>query len=211
MKLIRSSSVSLLVILSVMMYRCIQIAGVETTNGATVVMRDNSIEGSTPPFSSVYMFDTGYIPYIDRGLGIVLSSDDEGKFQLDGIGKNVLNVQVVDNVNKVSAHLSVDRRGVEYKSELKSSGSLQGTVECTRSGRILVFIAGTGYYILLDQQGSFQFNSLPPGSYTVQAALLASSLNGVVPAPESFSVKVTAVIGSDKATILNEKIIISGN
>jgi hypothetical protein len=185
-------------------------AGVETTNGATVVMRDNSIEGSTPPFSTVYMFDTGYIPYIDRGLGIVLASDEDGKFQLNGIGQKTLNVQVVDNVNNISALVPVDRQGLEYKSGLKRSGTLQGTIECTRSGRILVFVSGTGYYILLDKQGAFTIKSLSPGSYTVQAALLAPSLNGAAPAPVAFSEKITVVINSDKTTVLNEKIIVSG-
>jgi hypothetical protein len=209
MNLIQSSIASLLLILFVSISGCgPQMAGVETTNGATVVMLDNCVEGSSPPFASVYMFDTGYIPYIGDGLGVVLTADEEGTFHLDGIEEKVLNVQIIDKSKNLSTLLPVGAKGVTYRSELKISGRLQGNVETTGSGRILVFISGTGYYILLKEQGVFSFDNLPPGSYIVQAALLTASENGEKPVLLSSSLKVHATINSDEMTVLKEKIVI---
>ena len=45
------------------------VSGVETTNGFTITATTTAIKGTAPAYSTVYLFDTGYIPYIDSGFG----------------------------------------------------------------------------------------------------------------------------------------------
>jgi hypothetical protein len=185
-----------------------QLTGVETTNGATVAIRDNCVKGETSPYASVYIFDTSYIPYVGTGLGIATVADENGNFSLKNINENVINVQVVDSKNKLGILLTIGDDGQTYQSELKSPGKLKGIVETTRPGKIMVFIYGTGYYIITEKQGEFIFEKLPPGSYTVQASIITTNGNEIQATILSSNQKTNGIVYSDQTTIIAEKIII---
>jgi hypothetical protein len=202
------SEIFLLVLLVIIVNCNQQLSGVETTNGATVAIRDNCVKGETSPYASVYIFDTSYIPYIGTGLGIALVADEDGNFSLKNINKSIINVQVIDNENKQGILLTIGDDGQTYQSDLKSPGKLKGVVETTKLGKILVFIYGTGYYILAEKQGEFIFEKLPPGSYTVQASIITTDGSEMQATILSSNQKVSGIVYSDKTTIIAEKIII---
>ncbi|HEX2956104.1 MAG TPA: hypothetical protein VHO70_04710 [Chitinispirillaceae bacterium] len=183
-------------------------AGVETTNGATVVMKDNRVEGTSPPYASVYLFDTSYIPFIDTGLGVATVSDQDGFFSMQQIHAKVINVQVVDTRRRSTVLISAGADGETYRSELKPPGALSGNVETSRTGRILVYICGSGYYVFLDTNGEFSFKELPPASYKIQALLLSSAAAGEKPVIVTSSAKVLVSVISGEVTRVADKVII---
>jgi hypothetical protein len=196
-------------LISVIITDCINpTAGVETTNGATVVMRDDRVEGTSPPFASVYLFDTSYIPYIDTGLGVATVSDEKGLFSMQQIGAKTINVQVIDNKNRYAVLIAIGSDGETYQSELKPHGILTGTVETSRAGKVIVYICGTGYYVLLDRSGEWSLNKLPPASCKIQALLLSTTAAGEKPVIVSSSKKVAVSVISGKVTRMIEKLVI---
>jgi len=199
----------ILAILLLMMVSCgVQTAGVETTNGAIVVVSEAGIEGTTPPFATVYLFDTCYIPYIDIGIGIAVSSDENGYFSLSKMPVRAFNIGIFDIENKLGAIMKIGTGSKEHRSELKASGKLRGEVESSAQGPILVYISGNGYYTLLKGEGEFLFNSLPPSLYTVEAALLKTSTDGEKPRIVSMSGKIRVNVYSGQTTEMTEKMVI---
>lgn len=196
------------IIISVIIIDCIHpTAGVETTNGATVVMRDDRVEGTSPPFASVYLFDTSYIPYIDTGLGVATVSDEAGVFSMKQIGVKNIHVQVFDNRKQHTVLFTVGADGELQKATLKLPGALSGSVTVSGAGKVLVFICGTGYYVLLDASGVWSFKDLPPGTYKIQAILLGTT-SGEKPAIIASSEKLKVNVVSGEETRMVEKLVI---
>jgi hypothetical protein len=183
-------------------------AGVETTNGATVVMREGRVEGTSPPFASVYLFDTSYIPYIDTGLGVATVSDEDGFFSIHQINTKTINVQVVDNRKRFAVLIEIGSDGETHRSELKLPGTLSGSVETSKAGKVMVFICGTGYYVLLNGSGEWSFKELPPASYKVQAVVLSTTAVDGKPAIISSSAKVSVNVISGEVMMVVDKLVI---
>lgn len=146
-----------------------QTCGVETTNGASVVVYQDKVEGTAPPMSNVYLFTSDYIPYIDTGLGITTTSGLDGYYSFNNVQVDTFNVTVIDN-EKLRATIISGYKDTYLQAELRRPGSLEGIVVSSKGGPILVFLYGTGYYILLDTEGPFSLSSLPEGNYKIQAA-----------------------------------------
>jgi hypothetical protein len=146
-----------------------QTCGVETTNGASVVVFQDKVEGIAPPQSNIYLFTSDYIPFIDTGLGITTTSGLDGYYSFNNVQVDTFNVTVIDNNNSRAAVIS-GYKDASLQVELRRPGSLEGTVVSSNGGPILVFLYGTGYHILLDTEGPFSLNSLPEGKYKIQAA-----------------------------------------
>lgn len=160
--------------------------GVETTNGATVVVCMGKVEGTAPPFSSIYLFTTDYIPYIDTGLGIATASDIDGYYSFDGIKADTFSLTVVNNADSRSAVL-LGYQNATLQAKLELPGSLEGKVSSNENGTTLVFVYGTGYYTLLKSAGSFEFDSLPGGRYKIQAARIVKRAFPAKPMIEALS------------------------
>jgi hypothetical protein len=207
MKKLECCIVLVSVFISVMIANCsAPVAGVETTNGATVVMSADHVEGTSPPFASVYIFDTSYIPFVDTGLGVATASDEDGFFSIQQIDAKVINVQIVDNSNKNTGFVAVDADGKLYKSELRHAGTLRGNVEMPGTGKVMVFICGSDYYTFADENGAFSLKGVPPASYKVQAVLLSQTGSGTGQHIISSSAKILVMVNSDEVTVLNETI-----
>ncbi len=197
------------ILISIMITECINpTAGVETTNGATVVMKDDRVDGTSPPYASIYLFDTSYIPYIDTGLGVVTVSDEVGLFSLRQISATAINLQVIDSRMHYTVLFTIGSNGETYRSELKLPGSLTGTVESSGAGKVLVFICGTGYYVLLNGSGEWNFKELPPASYKVQAVLLSTTVAGRKPVIVSSSDRISVKVVSAEVTKMAGKLVI---
>jgi hypothetical protein len=166
--------VNLLLLIS--LFNCTnQSAGIETTNGATVVVCAKSIEGTIPPFASVYVFDKNYIPYIDSGLGIATAANEDGYFLINGEKFDTLSVAVISSDKSMSAIFNAGSNGLEHRTLLERPGIIEGTVMTNEPEPILVYIYGTGYYVLLKSSGVFEFKDLPQGTYILKAATVSTA------------------------------------
>lgn len=161
-------------------FRCGRsLSGVETTNGATVMVQADRVEGTTPPYANIYLFDKDYIPYIDEGMGVATAADGNGRFLFNGIRGETFTVAVVCDDDSHSILLCAGCTGSTISSALYNPGELEGSVVASDSGSILVFLQGTGWYKILKSSGDFVFDGLPQGKYQLQAAILSYGESGM--------------------------------
>jgi hypothetical protein len=93
-------------------------------------------------------------------------------------------------------------KGSSYETKLDEHGSFDIAVVSADTGRILVFLRGTGYYTLINGSGNATFKALPPGSYIVQAGRLKTTVPGGKGHIETLSQSTDLVIKSgERATI----------
>lgn len=155
------------------------LSGVETTNGITVVATAETIEGTAPPYSQVYLFDTSYIPYIDIGTGFGTSVDFDGAFEFS-VAPGTYNILVIvrdgSEAGILQKTVSPENSpgGEPEKNDLQKTGSVSGSVEADSGETILVYIAGTSYYRILTGSSSFSFQSVPSGKRVVRCTVITS-------------------------------------
>ncbi len=156
------------------------VAGIETTNGATVVASSSSISGQAPVRSQVWVCDSAYIPIVDSGFARAVSVDDSGRFTIGNLPPGAYTV-IVKTQNHDSGALfqgvRVGSNDTAMRRLLEPTGSIEGTVVSASSSNagVLVFLVGTEYYQILPRAGSFDFGSVPAGTYELQACALALS------------------------------------
>ena len=159
------------------------IAGVETTNGYTVVATSEDVEGTASPYSSVFVCDTGYIPFVDSGFGRVTSVNESGTYRLKA-QPGRYNVMVISSdagyAGFVQAAVSADPPPQEHRTDLlymKESGSLNAHVTSATGYNLLVYLAGTCFHRELQGTGSIGFSALAEGGYKLRVARISSSGN----------------------------------
>ena len=172
-------------LVNLLIVRCsTRLAGVETTNGCTVVATATSIEGMAPPLSRVFIFDTSYIPYIDSGVGIGTATDDEGAFQFNTPPGNY-HIFIVGPTGEAAgiaikspdaAHVGA----VSKEQQLQPPGAVSGTISTEASDTLLVFLAGMCHYQLITAAGNFYLTNVPEGVYSLKIARVSGPQNGPV-------------------------------
>ncbi|MBN1576679.1 MAG: hypothetical protein JW913_09020 [Chitinispirillaceae bacterium] len=163
------------------------VSGVETTNGNgfTVTATALTIEGTAPPFSQVFVFDTSYIPYIDSGVGIVTSADRDGNYRIT-TSPGCYNVFVVTPDGAaagVTAEMVADENRRNTSSQLHTMerpGSISGSIAETTDDPLLVYLAGMCHYTLISNRRDFHFITVPPGNYRLRIARLSWSAGTIV-------------------------------
>ncbi|HEX7511262.1 MAG TPA: hypothetical protein VF335_08180, partial [Chitinivibrionales bacterium] len=160
-----------------------RLAGVETTNGCTVVATAKTIEGTVPPWSRVFVFDSSYIPYIDSGAGFGTAADNRGNFQFNTPpGKYVIFVigPAGDAAGIAITSPDSGKTGsVSKQQQLQLPGVVSGTVVTAASDTMLVFLEGMCQYQVLVTAGAFSLGSVPPGTYVLKVARISGSLIGI--------------------------------
>jgi hypothetical protein len=156
-----------------------QIAGVETTNGCTVVATAAGIEGTVPPQSRVFVFDTSYIPYIDSGVGIGTAADNNGAFQFKTLpGK--YNILVIGPTGEAAgiAITSGDAATVSKEQRLELPGAVSGTISSAAGDTLLIFLEGMCQYQIVSVPRSFILKNIPKGTYALKIARISSPGSG---------------------------------
>ena len=157
-------------------------AGIETTNGVTVVARTSSISVTSPAFAQVALCNSAYIPFIDSGLALATSVGASGKYSFEGLEPGNYSISISDR-DRVKATIFQELTVGPVSSNsvrsgtLQPMGSLAGTVTSAAEPgtEILLYLIGTEYYVMLPGPGRFIFPSLPAGTYELQASILATS------------------------------------
>ncbi|NLE02049.1 MAG: hypothetical protein GX640_19470 [Fibrobacter sp.] len=147
-------------------------SGVETTNGVTVIVKADKIEGITVPYTDVFLFDKKYVPGLNKGIGVATVADRNGNFVFDGLGGNSFSLTVINRSLHKSAYMCAGYDSHDANKELLSPGVIQGTVQTSHSGTILIFLQGTGFYRLMAKPGHFIISGVPEGIYKLKVAVL---------------------------------------
>lgn len=189
------------------MLRCsINTAGIETTNGATVIASASSISGTAPPHAQISVFDTGYIPAIDSGLALTTSANDSGCFTFEGLAPDLYTVIVEMPDSGQAALFSNILVGPfiadsAHRKILGPTGSISGTVaSADSSAGILLYLPGTGYYRILSNPGPFSFEGIPAGTYRLQACALTGYQHYAVPTIATNRNQIIVEVLSNKET-----------
>jgi hypothetical protein len=193
-------------LVSLLLIKCVQnLSGVETTNGATISVMAYKVEGTASPFAFIYLCDNNYIPYIDSGTGVATAADKNGDFLINEINGDKFSVSIVSRDNSGTAFFCAGCDSSTNQATLSLPGKLEGSIVTSIPGSILVFLRGTGYYILLESPGPFVFDAIPQGTHQIQAAIISKGSNGSKSTIQSLSspVEVTVRPGSVvKASLL---------
>jgi hypothetical protein len=159
-----------------------KLAGVETTNGCTVVATATSVEGTAPPLSRVFLFGERYIPFIDSGLGIGTAADADGACRFSA-PPGAYNVFIIGPTGEAAgfavATPAAGANQVLRNGMLQRVGAVSGAVSAADSDTLLVFLSGMCHYQLLCAGRSFSLKSVPAGTYELVIARLTGSAAGV--------------------------------
>jgi hypothetical protein len=151
------------------------VSGVETTNGFTVTASSTGIEGTAPAFSSVYLFDTAYIPCIDSGFGYAtaVTPKENFTFPLSGGSYNLFvylhSGDLAGTAQKVILTDETDASASRQLS-LKKTTVITGTVTMRANSTVLVYIPGSNFFRILNESGPFTLIGIPAGTYRVNVA-----------------------------------------
>ena len=155
------------------------VSGVETTNGFTVVATARSIEGTAPPFAQVFLFDTGYIPFVDTGFGFGTSVDLDSSYRFPAL-PGVYNLLVI-TADGSAAGLQRQTVAAEERTAspqtftLEKSGAVSGAIDPVAESRYLVYLPGTGYYTVITGTSEFSFSPLPAGNHSLRVRRIDDS------------------------------------
>ena len=184
--------------------RCsMRLAGVETTNGCTVVATATSIEGTAPPLSRVFIFNERYIPYIDSGIGMGTAADGEGAFRFS-TSPGAYHVFIIGPTGE-AANLSVESPGssdtghVSKNGRLRHPGAVSGAISSAVADTLLVFLSGMCHYQLLCAERSFFIKNVPEGTYLLEIARLSGAPSGLN--REIVHEERVAILPDDTATV----------
>jgi hypothetical protein len=163
---------------SLLLHNCsTSVSGVETTNGyATVTATETTIEGTAPPLSQVYMCDTGYIPYIDSGIGFMTSADVTGDFQFTRqAGRYTIAIisPRSDAAGVTVTSFAEDNHSPQHLLELP--GSVSGAVTGAVSDTFLVYLAGMSHYQVISGGQVFSLRTVPAGRYRLRIIKLSGT------------------------------------
>ena len=157
-----------------LLLRC---TGIETTNGITVVASSSSISGNVPPHASVSLFNTAYIPFIDRGISHTVTADESGNFAFDGLVPGKYNVIVTTPDERDAALVpcvKIDTSVIDsqYRAILEPVGSVSGSITNVPDSiaEVLIFLEGTGYYTRIPGAGAFTIDQVSAGSYNLHVS-----------------------------------------
>jgi hypothetical protein len=175
------------------------VSGVETTNGyATVIATSTTIEGTAPPLSQVYMCDTGYIPFIDFGIGFITSTDFDGNFRFTRRpGSYHVSIFSPQGTTAGTVIESSTDNTTAFQNSLERPGSISGSVTHTAGDTLLVYLAGMSQYQLVTNGQSFSFTSIPGGNYRLRI-IIVPEINEL-PAAVLFEKRVSVDPGEDVA------------
>ncbi|MCX7726028.1 MAG: hypothetical protein N2053_04180 [Chitinispirillaceae bacterium] len=171
------------IIIFCQLFECVRnFSGVETTNGDgfTVVTTSGAIEGSAPPYAQVFVFDTGYIPYIDSGIGIATSANHQGYYRIVSFTTN-LRIFVVSS-NRNSAGLAESHSFISEVSNnlnqypLQQPGEVCGSVVYSGNDSLLVYLSGLCHYQLLLENKNFYFRTVPVGRHKLRIVKIISKI-----------------------------------
>jgi hypothetical protein len=190
--------------LALVLARC---TGIETTNGVTVIASSSSISVDAPPYANISVFDTAYIPFIDRGTARKVTADETGNFAFSGLlpGAYTVIVAASDGREAVvfpEVEIEPGTRDLDYRAMLEPVGSLTGVVAEVPDtiSNILIYFPGTGLYTQMSGAGAFSISAIPPGVYDLRiAGLMADTMvDKMVEIYRNGSVAVT--VNPDSAT-----------
>ena len=198
---------------AVLVMALIRCTGIETTNGVTVIASSSSISGSVPPFASVSLFDTAYIPFIGRGISRAVSASETGDFVFDGLLPGTYNVIVSTPDGRDAAlvpRIAIEASVIDsqYRAMLEPVGSVNGAITNVPDtvAEVLIYLEGTGYYARMPGTGTYTINQVPAGNYSLRTSVSSyrdtlDYRNGI-PSREILVVTVSPDSLSDAGTIL---------
>jgi hypothetical protein len=161
--------------------------GVETTNGITIAVKENQIQGTAPAGSQIVLCDTSYVPYMSFQPLTAMFIDtafanEYGKFKLDLIPDgfyNLIGRSCNSDSGAIIANICINR--LNTTEVLKSSdyvmlASITGKVFIDSEGTesVLVYLIGTGLGSTTDSSGMYTIGNVPVGIYKLMGSYINS-------------------------------------
>jgi hypothetical protein len=179
-----------------------KIAGTETTNGDEVIVTAdmNSIKGTAPAGSEIYIFSDDYFPFSDSGFTNSAIVSDTGSFHFFNLmpgSYNILCTYPKSNASVFVQKISIqtwDRSQTDTVT-LTITGVIKGTLVDSLNKPVInayAYIKGSPFYTTTNDLGEFALNKIPDGMYTVIFKRTDTNSTSIKGPPVSVSVVVTA-------------------
>ena len=190
---------TLFCVLSGIVLKCTtSVSGVETTNGFSVTATTGSITGKAPAYAQVFLFDTGFVPYLNSGTGLITTADAAGHFRFAATSA-ICNILVVDSGSNSAGILTytpsdftdTNPSPASLSRQLSETGTLEGSLHSPGEEQTLLYLPGLCYYRIVNGSDSFTFPALPPGTYHLRIMKLRRS-----PAETDYDTTVTVESGT---------------
>ena len=176
-----------LVLLLVLLLHCTEntpdnlAGGLETTNGVTIRIIDDTITGVTAAYSRIIICDTAYVPreikpprFIDTVI-----SDTKGNFTIQELPRGVYTLVVLNT--DIASGCIIRPINVDYDDITALNNTIafvplsnipvQTRIDSAIAPQTIVFIPGTPFQALTGQAGTGLLTGIPNGTYRVNAYL----------------------------------------
>ena len=153
--------------------------GSEIPNGSIVVtVNDTAMIISVSKESNVYVMSSGYDVYRNKGYAdsMLVTPGNEWRMSLPPTGLYNVVVIATDNLEgafistiPVQTGIAVTTPSTGYEVLCDLSGTTLYGTDGSALKSVTVFLTGTPFREVSDEEGRFRFNAVPPGTYTVRA------------------------------------------
>jgi hypothetical protein len=159
--------------------------GVETTNGITIAIKENKIEGTAPAGSQIVLCDTSYAPFLlsEKVFIDTIFVDEYGSFRLDLLPDGFYNMTGRNSTSDSGAiikNIHINRLNTTEtlkSSQYKLLGSISGTayIDSKSTGSVMVQIIGTDLGNTTDSSGVYTIGKIPAGIYKITGSYKTST------------------------------------
>jgi hypothetical protein len=182
------------------------IAGSETTNGLTVAVVNKSFYGTTVPSSRVFCFSSTYNPDSGTGYSDTVITDTDGAFVFSDCPRSTYTIYAYSSGIDSAAiiqNISNDSNKPDTGTAFQSVASINGTTSSNGAAivNVRVYIPGTPFVTASDSSGTFSFQNIPKGTFTIHSYLVARWTKGVI----SDSTTINLSENANKSVTLNLK------
>jgi hypothetical protein len=150
-------------------------AGSETTNGIAVAVAATTIEGSTAPNATVFVYSADYAPDSITAYKDTIGVDQSGAFTVYSVPEGVYNIFAFADNRALGAavqNVPVSPQGAFADTvPFDSLSAISGMVLLDSMPQIsaTVYVRGSPFETISDSAGAFELRDIPPGSFLVAA------------------------------------------
>ena len=173
----------------------------ETTNGLTAAVTTDAVEGTAPPFSTLYLIGDAYDPFSGKPFDSV-ATDSTGfyRFTVAQGGYNLF-CRNTDTL-QVRLHVLIGGTAIGVNDTLRDTLTLPGSMEGyaplfeDTSVTSYLYLEGTPFFTIADDRsGYFRIDHIPQGRYTVKTYSVKSSQMSMTESVDTLSSESSTVIG----------------
>lgn len=145
----------------------------ETTNGVVASVQNSVLYGKAEENSLLMLYSSDYNAVAQEGFADTLVPQNDETFSFGMLESGNYNLYALDSSREKSlliCSVAVDDRAYRYEALFTPGGSVEGVMTLTYDTDVAgLCLVGTPFVVPLGADGSYLFEDIPAGDYTLQA------------------------------------------